>query len=248
MHLLSSGYGLHRSHLSHLAHLFSLSPQYSSSTLAILTAKFHHPSRILSIGVQSSPNRLNRRTEWRKWVVRKFSAGVALGEKKEELDGGEIGGEKEEKAPHVAVLLKEVVSQFEGRQVRSFVDCTLGAAGHASSVSSTSSALQSFIYFYFIFMFIGFKCQNWSSVAKVIRSQSEISSFSLSNHMGPPKCVNYFNLGWCTEPGMVFFFLRTWSHIIVALVFLVSSLHHKPLKYRRVHNTTVHLRPAYLTC
>ena len=29
-------------------------------------------------------------------------------------------------------------------------------------------------------LFIGFKCQNWSSVAKVIRSQSEIFSFSLS--------------------------------------------------------------------
>lgn len=149
MHLLSSGYGLHRSHLSHLAHLFSLSPQHSSSTLAILTAQFHHPSRILSIGVPNSPNRLNRRTEWRKWAVRNLSAGVALGEEKEELDGGEIGGEKE-KAPHVAVLLKEVVSQFEGRQVRSFVDCTLGAAGHASSVSSTSSALQSF--------FVGYMC------------------------------------------------------------------------------------------
>jgi hypothetical protein len=47
-------------------------------------------------------------------------------------------GEKEGPL-HVAVLLKEVVAQFEGRHIRSFVDCTLGAGGHASAVSVPKS-------------------------------------------------------------------------------------------------------------
>jgi hypothetical protein len=45
------------------------------------------------------------------------------------------GMEEKEGPLHVAVLLKEVVAQFEGRHIRSFVDCTLGAGGHASAVS-----------------------------------------------------------------------------------------------------------------
>jgi 16S rRNA C1402 N4-methylase RsmH len=56
---------------------------------------------------------------------------------------GEVAEEEEEEdrseAPHVAVLLKEVVAQFAGRRVLSFVDCTLGAAGHASAVRAPTS-------------------------------------------------------------------------------------------------------------
>lgn len=58
------------------------------------------------------------------------TSGLAQGER--EKEGEERGVEK---PGHVAVMLKEVVAQFEGRQVRSFVDCTLGAGGHASAVS-----------------------------------------------------------------------------------------------------------------
>ncbi|GBF99789.1 16S rRNA (cytosine(1402)-N(4))-methyltransferase [Raphidocelis subcapitata] len=35
-------------------------------------------------------------------------------------------------APHVPVLLNEVLQQFSGRQVKVYVDCTLGAGGHAA--------------------------------------------------------------------------------------------------------------------
>ena len=36
---------------------------------------------------------------------------------------------------HTPVLLSEVLRAFHGRHLHSFVDCTLGAAGHATSVS-----------------------------------------------------------------------------------------------------------------
>jgi hypothetical protein len=35
---------------------------------------------------------------------------------------------------HVPVLLKEVIAQFDGRELNTYVDCTLGAGGHASAV------------------------------------------------------------------------------------------------------------------
>jgi len=53
-------------------------------------------------------------------------------------------GEKEGPL-HVAVLLKEVVAQFEGRHIRSFVDCTLGAGGHASAIIEAHPELHTFI-------------------------------------------------------------------------------------------------------
>lgn len=42
--------------------------------------------------------------------------------------------EQEEGAGHVPVLLKDVLEQFAGLQLRSFVDCTLGAGGHSAAV------------------------------------------------------------------------------------------------------------------
>ncbi|KAI8464647.1 MAG: MraW methylase family-domain-containing protein [Monoraphidium minutum] len=37
----------------------------------------------------------------------------------------------DQEAPHVSVLLDEVLQAFSGRQVKVYVDCTLGAGGHA---------------------------------------------------------------------------------------------------------------------
>lgn len=38
-------------------------------------------------------------------------------------------------APHIPVMLGEVVDVFSSKPLRSFVDCTVGAAGHSSAVS-----------------------------------------------------------------------------------------------------------------
>lgn len=41
-------------------------------------------------------------------------------------------------ATHIPVMLGEVLDVFASLQLRSFVDCTLGAAGHSSAVSTFS--------------------------------------------------------------------------------------------------------------
>ncbi|KAI5079709.1 hypothetical protein GOP47_0005188 [Adiantum capillus-veneris] len=46
---------------------------------------------------------------------------------------------------HVPVLLSEVLAAFQSVQLHTFVDCTLGAAGHASSIIVTHPELKSFI-------------------------------------------------------------------------------------------------------
>jgi len=40
----------------------------------------------------------------------------------------------EPEAPHVPVLLQEVLQSFSGRPVKVYVDCTLGAGGHATNM------------------------------------------------------------------------------------------------------------------
>ncbi|GLJ11159.1 hypothetical protein SUGI_0144890 [Cryptomeria japonica] len=46
---------------------------------------------------------------------------------------------------HSPVLLKEVLKVFEARPLGSFVDCTLGAAGHSSAIIKAHPELQMFI-------------------------------------------------------------------------------------------------------
>ncbi|KAG6545612.1 hypothetical protein Mapa_012966 [Marchantia paleacea] len=55
--------------------------------------------------------------------------------------------EVERGAVHVPVLLKEVVDHFEGRRLLNYVDCTLGAGGHACSVLSAHSEMETFVGF-----------------------------------------------------------------------------------------------------
>lgn len=47
----------------------------------------------------------------------------------------------------MAVLLNEVLAKFRDRRILSFVDCTLGAAGHASAILREHPELESFIGF-----------------------------------------------------------------------------------------------------
>lgn len=49
--------------------------------------------------------------------------------------------------PHVSVLLDEVLAAFGGRQVRCYVDGTLGAAGHAAAMLAQHPELQSLVGF-----------------------------------------------------------------------------------------------------
>lgn len=49
--------------------------------------------------------------------------------------------------PHVSVLLAEVLAAFEGRQVRRYVDGTLGAAGHAAAMLAQHPELQTLVGF-----------------------------------------------------------------------------------------------------
>lgn len=53
-----------------------------------------------------------------------------------DISGGD--GDGEAPSSHVPVMLGEVMDVFASVRLRSFVDCTLGAAGHSSSVSSKS--------------------------------------------------------------------------------------------------------------
>ncbi|KAF8035077.1 hypothetical protein BT93_C1187 [Corymbia citriodora subsp. variegata] len=46
---------------------------------------------------------------------------------------------------HVPVLLGEVLDVFSGRKLRSFADCTLGAAGHSSAIIQAHSELQCYL-------------------------------------------------------------------------------------------------------
>lgn len=63
-------------------------------------------------------------------VVNKEKRRTRSSREYEIADGGEAP------SSHVPVLLGEVNDIFSSVRLRSFVDCTLGAAGHSSSVSS----------------------------------------------------------------------------------------------------------------
>lgn len=49
------------------------------------------------------------------------------------------------KEPHTPVLLQEFLRFFEGRTIKRFVDCTLGAGGHAKALLDHHSEIESYI-------------------------------------------------------------------------------------------------------
>lgn len=49
--------------------------------------------------------------------------------------------------PHISVLLAEVLAAFEGRQVRQYVDGTLGAGGHAAALLGQHPEMQALVGF-----------------------------------------------------------------------------------------------------
>lgn len=108
-------------------------------------------------------------TPWRAWSTVGRTTEL-VGEEEEEEDGG--AGAKE--GPHVAVLLKEVVAQFAGRRVLSFVDCTLGAAGHASIVRISTLGL--------LYRILRLFCEENLSVA-LARALCKIFEFDMSREL-----------------------------------------------------------------
>ena len=50
-------------------------------------------------------------------------------------------------APHVPVLMRQVLDAFDGRQVRCYVDGTMGAGGHASAIIRQHPELRTFVGF-----------------------------------------------------------------------------------------------------
>jgi len=49
------------------------------------------------------------------------------------------------KAPHIPVLLSEILQQFEGKKLRTFLDGTLGAAGHAAAILQAHPEIEKYI-------------------------------------------------------------------------------------------------------
>lgn len=71
-------------------------------------------------------------------VARETAEAVVKKEKRRTRSSREYEiGEDEAPSSHVPVMLGEVMDVFSSVRLRSFVDCTLGAAGHSSSVSSS---------------------------------------------------------------------------------------------------------------
>ncbi|EOA20685.1 hypothetical protein CARUB_v10000997mg [Capsella rubella] len=57
----------------------------------------------------------------------------------------ELAEDGELPSSHVPVMLGEVIDVFSSVRLRSFVDCTLGAAGHSSSIIQSHSELKHFV-------------------------------------------------------------------------------------------------------
>ncbi|CAN8256682.1 unnamed protein product [Cochlearia groenlandica] len=62
-----------------------------------------------------------------------------------EYEISDDGGDESPPSSHVPVLLGEVVDVFSSVRLRSFVDCTLGAAGHSSSIIQSHSEINHFV-------------------------------------------------------------------------------------------------------
>ncbi len=51
----------------------------------------------------------------------------------------------EENMPHIPVMRDEVLEVFEGIHLKVFVDCTLGAGGHASEILKAHPEIETYI-------------------------------------------------------------------------------------------------------
>ena len=130
------------------AKLFFLSSLSSSFRLRYLTTATTRTSLSFTItcsrNITTRASKSNKKKQKAKVVVTAASKNsVAVKEKRrtrsdKALDEHAIQsyvGDGGVAAPHIPVMLGEVVDVFSSKPLRSFVDCTVGAAGHSSAVS-----------------------------------------------------------------------------------------------------------------
>ena len=74
---------------------------------------------------------------------RRLRAGASTSSATNEARAGEDDGD----APHVPVLMRQVLDAFDGRSLRCYVDGTMGAGGHASAIIRAHPELRTFVGF-----------------------------------------------------------------------------------------------------
>ncbi|ACO69556.1 predicted protein [Micromonas commoda] len=75
--------------------------------------------------------------------ARRLRAGASTSSATNEARAGEDDGD----APHVPVLMRQVLDAFDGRSLRCYVDGTMGAGGHASAIIRAHPELRTFVGF-----------------------------------------------------------------------------------------------------
>ena len=75
--------------------------------------------------------------------MRRLRAGASTSSATNEARAGEDDGD----APHVPVLMRQVLDAFDGRSLRCYVDGTMGAGGHASAIIRAHPELRTFVGF-----------------------------------------------------------------------------------------------------
>ena len=74
---------------------------------------------------------------------RRLRAGASTSSATNEARAGEDDGD----APHVPVLMRQVLDAFDGRSLRCYLDGTMGAGGHASAIIRAHPELRTFVGF-----------------------------------------------------------------------------------------------------
>ncbi|XP_024528967.1 uncharacterized protein LOC9631440 isoform X1 [Selaginella moellendorffii] len=75
---------------------------------------------------------------------RSLAAAAASLESEVEEDFTPQSGEKK-RLPHTPVLVRQFLEHFEGRSVKTFLDCTVGAGGHAFEIIQAHPELETFV-------------------------------------------------------------------------------------------------------
>ncbi len=114
--------------------------------LSSFSPSFRFRDRSLSLtcthNITTRASKSNKKKEKEKAIAKVVTAAakksVAVKEKRRTRSNKELDLDEhaiQRYAAHFPVLLGEVVDVFSSKSLRSFVDCTVGAAGHSSAVS-----------------------------------------------------------------------------------------------------------------
>ena len=114
--------------------------------LSSFSPSFRFRDRSLSLtcthNITTRASKSNKKKEKEKAIAKVVTSAakksVAVKEKRRTRSNKELDLDEhaiQRYAAHFPVLLGEVVDVFSSKSLRSFVDCTVGAAGHSSAVS-----------------------------------------------------------------------------------------------------------------